>query len=274
MRSLPPRRGGARAVAHDLAPKRAIGTRPTIECQRAETIDASAPDGRLPAPNRLMLVDRLAQPGLEAPTQLDGARILQQITPIATGLLVVLLAMMATALFVAALKVLQLSRIRREQRRFNQRAQYLTRREELIAQSVGDVPGARVLSRMVERVDKEEVGSEELRGLAQQAIFDEERRASGLNPILHAIAATGPLLGLLGTVWGIIEAFLAMDQSKSSAIGVVAPAMAGALLTTALGLLAAIPSIIALQFADRRVTELTTELEAAAQTWIGILLRR
>jgi biopolymer transport protein ExbB/TolQ len=50
--------------------------------------------------------------------------------------------------------------------------------------------------------------------------------------------------------------------------------MAGALLTTALGLTAAIPALIAVQYADRRIGELSTELEAAAQTWIGALLQK
>jgi biopolymer transport protein TolQ len=130
-----------------------------------------------------------------------------------------------------------------------------------------------VLGGLIGRVDGGAANADELRGIAQQAITAEERRAARHNSVLQGVAATGPLLGLLGTVWGIIEAFLAMDQHASSAIGVVAPAMAGALLTTALGLVAAIPSILALQYAERRVNELVAELDGAAQTWIGVLQR-
>ena len=210
----------------------------------------------------------------DAPVKLDGARILSQLTPIANVLLAVLFVMLALSLFVGLLKVLQLSRLRREQRAFRVRVEQALTAEELQAVAGGNKePAARVLRQLVERVNRGPVGPEELRGVAQQAIVDEARRANSLVPVLTAIAATGPLLGLLGTVWGIIESFMAIDQAKSSAIGVIAPSMAGALLTTALGLSAAIPAIIALQFSDRRIDELTNDLDAAAQIWIGALLR-
>lgn len=216
------------------------------------------------------------QPGkiTDAPVRLDGSRILGQMTPVAYVLLAVLFVMLTASLFVGALKIMQLTRLVREQRQFREHADAAARAGTLqnCAKNRKE-PGARVLQRLVERVERGPVGTEELRGIAQQAIVDEERRANALVSVLTAVAATGPLLGLLGTVWGIIESFMAIDQVKSSAIGVIAPAMAGALLTTALGLTAAIPALIAVQFADRRIGELSTELEAAAQTWIGALLQ-
>ena len=216
------------------------------------------------------------QPGkiTDEAVKLDGARILGQMTPVAYVLLAILFVMLTLALFVGVLKVLQLTRLVREQRQFRRRADEAASSDTLQTIAKGrNEPGARVLQSLIQRIERGPVGTEELRGVAQQAIVDEERRANFLVSILTAVAATGPLLGLLGTVWGIIESFMAIDQVKSSAIGVIAPSMAGALLTTALGLTAAIPALIAVQYADRRINELTSELDAAAQTWIGALLK-
>ncbi|MEZ4439320.1 MAG: MotA/TolQ/ExbB proton channel family protein [Polyangiaceae bacterium] len=210
----------------------------------------------------------------DEPDRLQGSEVVQQLTPVAVGLLAVLGVMLLASLFVGSLKVIHVARIQREQRRFRRRLGAATTAEELATASGEGEPGARVLRAMIQRVDRGPVGPEELGGVALQAITEEERQASNLLPILTGVASTGPLMGLLGTVWGIIEAFLALDQSRSSAINVVAPAMAGALLTTALGLLAAIPALLCLQFAERRTNDLVAELEAAAQTWVGVLLGR
>jgi biopolymer transport protein ExbB/TolQ len=210
---------------------------------------------------------------VETQIRLNGSQVLEQLTPVAMALLGVLALMIFSALFVGTLKVMQLRRLLREERRFSAGLRQITTARDLPTAPEEPVPGARLLRALVDRVQRGAVGSEELRGLAQQVIAEEERRAAHLASVLQGIAATGPLLGLLGTVWGIIESFLAMDQSGSSSIEVVAPAMAGALLTTAFGLVAAIPSLLALQYAERRVGELVTELDAAAQTWVGLLLR-
>ena len=62
---------------------------------------------------------------------------------------------------------------------------------------------------------------------------------------LATIAAAGPLLGLLGTVWGIMNSFQAIAASKNATLAVVAPGISEALFTTALGLIAAIPAAVA-----------------------------
>ncbi len=196
-------------------------------------------------------------------------------SPVANGLLVVLFIMTTAALFVGALKGLQLTRFVRAQRRFLERADKAESAEALVQlSSSADDPGASVLQQLVRRLARGNVGPEELRGVAQQAIAVQQRRAASLTSVLTAVAATGPLLGLFGTVWGIIEAFMAVDTVKSSALSVIAPPMAGALLTTAFGLMGAIPAILAMQFAERQIDELVDDLEASSQTWIGLLLGR
>nr|WP_035728357.1 tonB-system energizer ExbB [Bradyrhizobium murdochi] len=66
-------------------------------------------------------------------------------------------------------------------------------------------------------------------------------RGTGL---LATIGATAPFVGLFGTVWGIMNSFIGISQSKTTNLAVVAPGIAEALLATALGLVAAIPAVI------------------------------
>ncbi len=66
-------------------------------------------------------------------------------------------------------------------------------------------------------------------------------RGTGL---LATIGATAPFVGLFGTVWGIMNSFIDISQSKTTNLAVVAPGIAEALLATALGLVAAIPAVI------------------------------
>ena len=66
-------------------------------------------------------------------------------------------------------------------------------------------------------------------------------RGTGL---LATIGATAPFVGLLGTVWGIMNSFIGISQSHTTNLAVVAPGIAEALLATAIGLVAAIPAVI------------------------------
>lgn len=66
-------------------------------------------------------------------------------------------------------------------------------------------------------------------------------RGAGL---LATIGATAPFVGLFGTVWGIMNAFIGISQSRTTNLAVVAPGIAEALLATAIGLVAAIPAVI------------------------------
>ena len=61
---------------------------------------------------------------------------------------------------------------------------------------------------------------------------------------LATVAATGPFIGLFGTVWGIMNSFIGISKSQTTNLAVVAPGIAEALLATAIGLVAAIPAVI------------------------------
>jgi len=79
------------------------------------------------------------------------------------------------------------------------------------------------------------------------------------------IGATAPFIGLFGTVYGIMDAFLSIGNQQSANLPVVAPKIAEALIATAIGLVAAIPSVMAYNYFARRVGELADIMDAFAQ---------
>lgn len=72
--------------------------------------------------------------------------------------------------------------------------------------------------------------------------------------LLATIGATAPFVGLFGTVWGIMNAFIGISQSQTTNLAIVAPGIAEALLATALGLVAAIPAVIVYNVFARAIT--------------------
>ncbi len=70
------------------------------------------------------------------------------------------------------------------------------------------------------------------------------RRMSRGTGVLATIGATAPFVGLFGTVWGIMNAFIGISKAHTTNLAVVAPGIAEALLATALGLVAAIPAVV------------------------------
>jgi biopolymer transport protein TolQ len=105
---------------------------------------------------------------------------------------------------------------------------------------------------------------------AISATIDETRR---MIPLLAVVGATAPLLGLFGTVIGIMNAFLGIAAKGSGQIAAVAPGIADALVATAAGLGAAIPAVIAYNIFTGRSERLEGELERLAQQTIGDLGR-
>ena len=72
----------------------------------------------------------------------------------------------------------------------------------------------------------------------------EGRRLMRGTGILATIGATGPFIGLFGTVWGIMNSFIGISKAQTTNLAVVAPGIAEALLATAVGLAAAIPAVV------------------------------
>ena len=82
---------------------------------------------------------------------------------------------------------------------------------------------------------------------------------------LSMVSYISPFIGLFGTVWGVMDSFASIGVNQSVSIGVVAPGLAVALGTTALGLIAAIPAAIAYQVYSKKSDDLYERLECACR---------
>jgi len=91
---------------------------------------------------------------------------------------------------------------------------------------------------------------------------------------LATIGSAGPFIGLFGTVWGIMNAFTAIAAAENTSLAVVAPGIAEALLATALGLLAAIPAVVAYNKLSADAGKLIGRLEGFADRLVALLSRQ
>lgn len=78
---------------------------------------------------------------------------------------------------------------------------------------------------------------------------------------LSMVSYVAPFIGLFGTIWGVMDSFASIGVNQSVSIGVIAPGLATALGTTALGLIAAVPAAIAYQYFVRKADDLYDSLE-------------
>jgi biopolymer transport protein TolQ len=93
-------------------------------------------------------------------------------------------------------------------------------------------------------------------------------------PFLASVGSTAPFVGLFGTVWGIMNSFTAIAAQKNTSLAVVAPGIAEALFATALGLVAAIPAVLAYNKISNDLGRYANRLEAFAGEFSAILSRQ
>jgi biopolymer transport protein TolQ len=172
---------------------------------------------------------------------------------------------------IAVLKLLQLARLRGTQGDFERRARQARNPQELYetAGARANAPGARVVRELFTRGSPAHV--ERLRAVADRAILAEGQSARALMWFLAFIASGAPFIGLFGTVYGIMDAFIRIGAAKTASLPVVAPAIGEALITTAIGLAAAIPAVFFYNWIDKRVGDFVSELEASAAEWVTLV---
>ncbi|OSM01754.1 protein TolQ [Magnetofaba australis] len=100
-----------------------------------------------------------------------------------------------------------------------------------------------------------------------------ERLESGLT-FLATVGATSPFVGLFGTVWGIMNAFMGLAGAKTTTLAMVAPGIAEALIATAMGLVAAIPAVIAYNKFSAELRRLHSKMDNFGAEFLNILERR
>ena len=88
---------------------------------------------------------------------------------------------------------------------------------------------------------------------------------------LASIGSVAPFIGLFGTVWGIMNSFQSIAISRNTSLAIVAPGIAEALFATALGLLAAIPAVIAYNRFNNESKKYSEKLESFSKRFISII---
>lgn len=106
------------------------------------------------------------------------------------------------------------------------------------------------------------------------ALARETDRLESRLGFLATIGTSAPFIGLFGTVVGIMTSFQAIASSKNTSLAVVAPGIAEALLATAIGLLAAIPAVIAFNKLSSDANKITGRMEGFADEFSAILSRQ
>ena len=92
-------------------------------------------------------------------------------------------------------------------------------------------------------------------------------------PFLATTGSAAPFVGLFGTVWGIMNSFRSIGAAKSASLATVAPGIAEALVATAIGLMAAIPAVVAYNYFTRRVKVQAAEMDTFASDFLNIIKR-
>ncbi|MFL2901732.1 MAG: MotA/TolQ/ExbB proton channel family protein, partial [Candidatus Pelagibacter sp.] len=88
---------------------------------------------------------------------------------------------------------------------------------------------------------------------------------------LATVGSTAPFIGLFGTVWGIMNSFQSIAISRNTSLAIVAPGIAEALFATALGLLAAIPAVIAYNRFNNDSRKYSQKLESFSKRFLSII---
>jgi biopolymer transport protein TolQ len=113
--------------------------------------------------------------------------------------------------------------------------------------------------------------SEKLTGLLESNIESELNFLEKNFSFLATVGSTAPFIGLFGTVWGIMNSFQSIAVSRNTSLAIVAPGIAEALFATALGLLAAIPAVVAYNKFNNDSKKYSQRLENFAKRFISTI---
>ncbi len=107
----------------------------------------------------------------------------------------------------------------------------------------------------------------------RKAISMQTNKLESMVSFLATIGSAAPFIGLFGTVWGIMNAFLNIGAKQSVSLATVAPGIAEALIATAIGLIAAIPAVIAYNHFSNKIKIQVSEMENFENDFLNIVKR-
>jgi biopolymer transport protein TolQ len=113
--------------------------------------------------------------------------------------------------------------------------------------------------------------SEKMSGILESNIEKQMNKIEKSYTFLATVGSTAPFIGLFGTVWGIMNSFQSIAISRNTSLAIVAPGIAEALFATALGLLAAIPAVVAYNKFNSDSKKYSQKLESFSRRFLSII---
>jgi biopolymer transport protein TolQ len=231
----------------------------------------------------------LLQAAASAASQLDPWQLILHASLVVKLVMLVLVGMSLGCWFIIGTKLVRLMEAQRQSARFldifwskEEGNRWTPERLEAIYSHLPSVEGsplARVFhAGYVELAKIAQAGagagdSENVERALRRASSNEMTRLENLLPFLATTGSTAPFIGLFGTVWGIMDSFLSIAAERGATLDVVAPGIAEALIATAIGLLAAVPAVMAYNYFVRRIRVVEAETEAFALDLLNIVRR-
>ena len=112
---------------------------------------------------------------------------------------------------------------------------------------------------------------EKMSGILEVGIEKQMSKIEKGFTFLATVGSTAPFIGLFGTVWGIMNSFQSIAISRNTSLAIVAPGIAEALFATALGLLAAIPAVVAYNRFNNDSKKYSQKLESFSKRFLSII---
>jgi biopolymer transport protein TolQ len=236
------------------------------------------------------MIQSLLQAGA-AEEKLDILHLLMEASPVVKGVLVLLVLMSFACWYVIGAKALYLSRAMSRSTQFLDAFWKTARLDDVwkMTESTPPSPVSEVFrAGYVELAKLRRQRSEQGNVAAETQLGDiesiqrslERARTTAITemenkvPLLATTASAAPFIGLFGTVWGIMNSFRNIGAKGAANLATVAPGIAEALVATAIGLMAAIPAVMAYNFFVRRIRVVSADMETFANDFLNIIRRR
>jgi biopolymer transport protein TolQ len=202
---------------------------------------------------------------------------------------IILLTLVPLAIFVSAYKFVQISQAQSQSITFLDRFWESKRLDDIykVAEGLRASPLATMFKAgyvelsKIKRANTDPTGamSEKMDGLENidralhRAKVAEMTKLETLLPFLATVGSAAPFIGLFGTVWGVMEAFLNIAAAGQADLATVSQPIAEALITTAVALASAVPAVVMFNYFNRRLKVLNAEMQTFASDYLNIVKR-
>jgi biopolymer transport protein ExbB/biopolymer transport protein TolQ len=200
----------------------------------------------------------------------------------ARGIVLVLVIMSVFSLLVMAERLVVFNRSSNQSRSFAEKMAALLGKGDMATASganlgkavghLGRVIGAGFTAFRLAPANRDLAVESVARALERQAQREVQSLKRGLN-LLATVGSTSPFVGLLGTVMGIVSAFQSMAAAGSGGLGTVSAGIAEALVTTAIGLLVAIPAVMAYNFLQGWVDARAVDIAESSNEFLDVIAK-